>query len=105
MFFKNILTVKTELKNELFVLLSTVKMLQASSNSAMLVGSACRLVRKQNACHIAFTLDAGANVHMLFPEKDRALAMSFIDTQLIEHCSNAQYICDNVGSGPQKLEC
>lgn len=61
--------------------------------------------RKANNCHIAFTLDAGANVHMLYPEKDIDKANHLIDTELIEHCSNGKYICDKVGNGPIQLEC
>ncbi len=61
--------------------------------------------RKQNDCHIAFTLDAGANVHMLYPEKDIDKAQQLIDTELIGLCSNGKYICDKVGNGPIEIEC
>ena len=61
--------------------------------------------RKQNDCDIAFTLDAGANVHMLYPEKDIDKAQRLIDTELAALCANGKYICDNVGNGPKKLEC
>lgn len=61
--------------------------------------------RKQNDCHIAFTLDAGANVHMLYPEKDIDKAQKLIDTELAALCANGKYICDNVGHGPEQLEC
>ncbi len=59
--------------------------------------------RKQNDCHIAFTLDAGANVHMLYPEKDVDKARRLIDNELAALCANGQYICDTVGTGPTKL--
>jgi diphosphomevalonate decarboxylase len=61
--------------------------------------------RKQNGGHIAFTLDAGANVHMLFPEKDRIQAEKLIENQLVEYCSNGKYICDKVGNGPALIKC
>ena len=61
--------------------------------------------RKQNDCHIAFTLDAGANVHMLYPERDIDKAKALIDTELKQYCSNGRYICDKVGQGPEKLKC
>ena len=61
--------------------------------------------RKQNNCHIAFTLDAGANVHMLYPEKDVDKARRLIDNELAALCANGKYICDTVGKGPTQLEC
>lgn len=64
-----------------------------------------RAFRKQNGGHITFTLDAGANVHMLYPEKDIDMANDLIQTELVGHCSNGKYICDKVGSGPTQLEC
>ncbi len=55
--------------------------------------------RKTSGCHICFTLDAGANVHVLFPVKDKDLVHTFITDKLVEFCENNQYICDNVGAG------
>ena len=55
--------------------------------------------RKSSGCHICFTLDAGANVHVLFPNKDKVLVNNFITKNLIVFCENNQYICDNVGAG------
>ncbi len=55
--------------------------------------------RKTSECHICFTLDAGANVHVLFPDKDKVLVNKFITENLAMFCENNQYICDNVGAG------
>ena len=85
--------------------------------------------RKNTSSHICFTLDAGANVHVLFPEKekdvrritmnvtlaypeDRAIAhWDYADhinilrtSDLIAFCQNNQYICDYVGFGAMNLE-
>ncbi|MEZ4845344.1 MAG: diphosphomevalonate decarboxylase [Bacteroidia bacterium] len=64
-----------------------------------------RKFRVENNCHICFTLDAGANVHILYPEKDIDMAEKLIKNELLVHCANEQYICDKVGNGPTKLEC
>ena len=48
---------------------------------------------------VCFTLDAGANVHVLYPEKDKIQVLEFIQNQLVAFCENQQYICDTVGSG------
>ena len=59
--------------------------------------------RKSSKCHICFTLDAGANVHVLFPEKDKALVDKFIYTELAGYCENNQFISDHVGAGAKRI--
>jgi diphosphomevalonate decarboxylase len=44
-------------------------------------------------------LDAGANVHLLYPLAYKQHVLDFIDNELIVFCQNQQYICDEVGSG------
>lgn len=56
--------------------------------------------REEHDCHLSITLDAGANVHLLYPSKDEELAKQLIDTELVAYCQNRQYICDKVGNGP-----
>ncbi|HEX8563644.1 MAG TPA: diphosphomevalonate decarboxylase [Flavobacterium sp.] len=48
---------------------------------------------------VCFTLDAGANVHVLYPENVKEKALEFIKTELIDLCQNQQFICDDVGEG------
>ncbi len=55
--------------------------------------------RKETNLPICFTLDAGANVHILFPEKDRKAISDFITNKLIQYCQNKAYICDRIGLG------
>lgn len=55
--------------------------------------------RQKTDTPICFTLDAGANVHVLFPAKDEEQVNSFITSELIGFCENEQYICDKVGTG------
>ena len=55
--------------------------------------------RKTSGTHICFTLDAGANVHVLFPEKDQELVHNFIQSELLRFCENKQFIHDKVGNG------
>ena len=55
--------------------------------------------RKNTKSNICFTLDAGANVHILFPEKEKEKVNLFISNELIQYCQNNQYICDTVGTG------
>ncbi|TCK65213.1 diphosphomevalonate decarboxylase [Winogradskyella wandonensis] len=59
--------------------------------------------RAKTDANICFTLDAGANVHVLFPEGEREKVYEFIKTQLVAYCQNGHYICDTVGKGAKKL--
>ena len=59
--------------------------------------------RQDTAVQVCFTLDAGANVHVLYPENDKEKVLQFIKNELIVYCQNQQYICDEIGSGAQKL--
>ena len=58
--------------------------------------------RKESQKHICFTLDAGANVHVLYPENEKEVILDFIKKELVLYCQNGQYICDSVGLGAQK---
>ena len=55
--------------------------------------------RKQTGSHACFTLDAGANVHLLYPEHEQEAVLQFIKNELVAHCQNGQYICDRIGMG------
>ena len=55
--------------------------------------------RKETNANICFTLDAGANVHILYPEKEKEMIHNFITNNLIMYCQNNQYICDRIGLG------
>lgn len=59
--------------------------------------------RKQTKIPVCFTLDAGANVHVLYPEKFKTRILTFINKQLSKYCQKSQYICDHVGYGVEKL--
>jgi diphosphomevalonate decarboxylase len=59
--------------------------------------------RAQTNSNVCFTLDAGANVHLLFPEKEKLSVNKFVLSQLIQYCQNNRYICDRVGSGAKQL--
>ncbi|WP_299885167.1 diphosphomevalonate decarboxylase [uncultured Lacinutrix sp.] len=59
--------------------------------------------RKETGLHISFTLDAGANVHVLYPEKEAEAIYDFIKTELVAYCQNGHYICDRIGFGAKQL--
>ncbi|CAM3933717.1 diphosphomevalonate decarboxylase [Flavobacterium jumunjinense] len=55
--------------------------------------------RTETQTPVCFTLDAGANVHVLYPEKDKEKVLDFIKNELVGYCQNEQYICDQIGDG------
>lgn len=62
------------------------------------------MYRAENNSNICFTLDAGANVHVLYPENEKERVNTFIDKELSNFCQNKQYILDTVGFGAKKIE-
>jgi diphosphomevalonate decarboxylase len=59
--------------------------------------------RKRTGSKVCFTLDAGANVHVLYPENEAVQVIDFIKNELVAYCQNGQYICDVIGLGASKL--
>jgi diphosphomevalonate decarboxylase len=55
--------------------------------------------RNETQIPVCFTLDAGANVHVLYPNKDKPKVLQFIQHELVGYCQNGQYICDEIGNG------
>jgi len=59
--------------------------------------------RSDTGLPISFTLDAGANVHVLYPKKDADSILEFIKNELVAFCQNGHYICDKIGFGAKQL--
>jgi len=47
-------------------------------------------------------LDAGANVHLLYPLEFKAQVNTFIAEELAVFCEKGQYLLDQVGEGAKK---
>jgi diphosphomevalonate decarboxylase len=58
--------------------------------------------RETSGTHVCFTLDAGANVHVLYPETEKDAVYKFIQEELIKFCQNEHHICDRIGFGAKK---
>lgn len=59
--------------------------------------------RQKTSSKVCFTLDAGANVHVLYPQSEANDTLQFIKNELVAYCQNGQYICDVIGLGANKL--
>ena len=62
---------------------------------------AIRRFRKEENIPIAFTLDAGPNVHVLYPDEWADICKKFIRDELVQYCENGLVIEDGMGGGPQ----
>lgn len=59
--------------------------------------------RNETQTPVCFTLDAGANVHVLYPENVSETVLQFIQAELVGYCQNGNYICDQIGEGAINL--
>ncbi|WP_323787032.1 diphosphomevalonate decarboxylase [Psychroserpens sp.] len=59
--------------------------------------------RTRTNSKVCFTLDAGANVHVLYPESEKDSVLEFIRTELVNYCQNGHFICDQIGFGAQLI--
>ena len=59
--------------------------------------------RRNTGIPVCFTLDAGANVHMLYPLENKEPIRAFLKEELLSHCQEGQYLMDHVGPGATRF--
>jgi diphosphomevalonate decarboxylase len=59
-----------------------------------------RQFRISTGLSICFTLDAGANIHVLYPSRIRMQVIGFIEAELSAYCDQGRIIHDSLGNGP-----
>ena len=62
-----------------------------------------REFRQDTGYRIGFTLDAGANVHLIYPHVEADPVNEFISSELVSFCEQGRYINDCMGGGPTEL--
>ena len=58
---------------------------------------------RANGLPACFTLDAGPNVHLLYPAAHSLSVKNFIREQLLEFCAEGRFIDDKCGEGPIRI--
>ncbi|HUH25521.1 MAG TPA: hypothetical protein VLY87_02750, partial [Flavobacterium sp.] len=58
--------------------------------------------REETNVPVCFTLDAGANVHVLYPKSYKTEVQQLIENKLAQYCQNGQFIHDEMGFGSQQ---
>lgn len=64
---------------------------------------AVRNIRKEKSWPLYFTIDAGPNIHLLYPSDIAHEVTPFIESELKQLCQDGQIIYDEVGTGPKNL--
>lgn len=62
-----------------------------------------REAREVNGLTVGFSMDAGPNIHLLYPQWEEAKVRPWIEQTLAPLCANHQVLYDRVGSGPVQL--
>ena len=63
-----------------------------------------RNYRQETGHPVYFTLDAGPNIHLLYPDAVRQEVQTFVSDRLKKYCQDGRIIKDMVGMGPEKLK-
>ena len=61
-------------------------------------------LRRETKIPLYFTLDAGPNLHLLYPDQYATDVKRFIRSELLYFCEDKMYLADRVGKGPEMLE-
>jgi diphosphomevalonate decarboxylase len=59
--------------------------------------------RRDTGSKLCFTLDAGPNIHLIYPGSESDKIESFISRELLQFCENSRVIHDCIGEGPLRL--
>lgn len=62
-----------------------------------------RAYRAASGVPVFFTLDAGPNIHLLYPDDVKSEVEIFINNSLMQYTAKGVIIKDKIGNGPQKL--
>lgn len=85
------------------MLTSTPYFVLMKPNTLAIINAIWKYRNKTNV-PVCFTLDAGANVHLLYPLANKAEVHDFINKQLAKYCKDGQFIHDQVGAGATPIE-
>jgi len=91
--------------------LSLHAMMMTSNPSYMLIEAnslkiieKIRQFRNDSGFDLCFTLDAGPNIHLLYPKSNKEEIIKFIKSELLVYCESDNWIVDEMGNGPKELD-
>ena len=71
--------------------------------NTLLVIEKIKAYRKQTGQPLYFSLDAGPNLHLLYPDEIVEDVQAFIENELVQYCEDREWIKDSVGGGPIEI--
>ncbi len=60
-------------------------------------------IRQQSDILLCFTLDAGPNIHLIYPESEKERVNEFVIQRLFAYCEKGKVILDKAGKGPFRI--
>jgi diphosphomevalonate decarboxylase len=81
---------------------STPSFVLIEPESLQIIEKIKKLRAKTNA-KVCFTLDAGPNIHLIYPLEEKERIMRFVKDELLVLCERQFYIDDYIGDGPNKI--
>lgn len=76
-------------------------MLLAGNSLAII--SKIREFRERSGRMITYTIDAGPNIHLLYPVSEKEMVEEFIRSDLLPFCADNRWIDDRIGNGPEEF--
>lgn len=61
-----------------------------------------RAYREKTNANLFFTIDAGPNIHLIYPQSESEQILPFLE-ELKPFCENNKIIFDEIGNGPEKI--
>ena len=59
--------------------------------------------REKHGSFVCFTIDAGPNIHLIYPDSEKDSIHSLINDRLKKYCHDGLWIDDRIGEGPEEL--
>jgi diphosphomevalonate decarboxylase len=100
-FLRRITTDETASLHSMF-LLSDPPFILIEPESLQIINELIRF-RHDSGLEFIFTLDAGPNIHLLYPENIREKMLLFIQSKLTPFCEEGIWIDDKTGNGPELI--
>lgn len=85
------------------LMMSSVPSVMLLKPNTLLAIERLKEFRLKENISFTFTLDAGPNIHILYPESVREQMVRFIESNLLNLCENGRWIDDEISAGPTPI--